>query len=132
MTTRSAMLLLLAATGCITELDTDELESELHAPWSAKNVASGKCMDVPNASVAAGAAINQFTCHGGANQRFMLLQPVPGIVQLQATHSGLCVTPQGYQGWSTQSMRLVQAACNSGLANWTLENGVNGRFTIRW
>jgi hypothetical protein len=34
---------------------------------------SNKCLDVPGASDTSGVTIAQFTCHGGANQRFDLL-----------------------------------------------------------
>lgn len=34
------------------------------------NVASGKCLDVVDASIANQANVQQFSCHGGANQRW--------------------------------------------------------------
>ena len=40
------------------------------ATFRLMNVNSGKCMDVANASRTNGAAVNQYTCHTGANQRW--------------------------------------------------------------
>ena len=41
------------------------------------NMNSGKCLDVVNASIADQANVQQFTCHGTANQRW-IIREIPG------------------------------------------------------
>jgi hypothetical protein len=49
---------------------------------------NGLCLDVSNASMAAGAAVTQWTCHGQANQQFRFVPVSDGYGRLQAQHSG--------------------------------------------
>ncbi|MEY2116487.1 RICIN domain-containing protein [Rhodanobacter sp. FW106-PBR-R2A-1-13] len=35
---------------------------------------SGQCLDVPNSSTLKGTALIQYTCHGGPNQQWTLVQ----------------------------------------------------------
>ena len=49
---------------------------------------NGLCLDVSNASMAAGAAVTQWTCHGQANQQFQFVPVSDGYGRLQAQHSG--------------------------------------------
>ena len=46
------------------------------------------CLDVYGGSGAVGAAIDQWTCNGGANQQFLLVAAGNGYYQLQAKNSG--------------------------------------------
>ena len=118
--------------------DFGETSQELAAyARSIENVHTRKCFDIPWGSTSSGAPVNQFTCHGGPAQQFVVeaTPGVPGFVRVRNTNSNLCVTPTGYQGWSTPSMRLVQVTCGS-TSNWTLENraDLSGgyRTTFRW
>jgi hypothetical protein len=49
------------------------------------------CLDVAGVSMAAGAAITQWTCNGQANQQFQFVPVSNGYGRLQAQHSGLDV-----------------------------------------
>lgn len=49
---------------------------------------NGLCLDVSGASMAAGAAITQWTCNGQANQQFQFVPVSDGYGRLQAQHSG--------------------------------------------
>ena len=120
------------------ELELDETWQELAAyTRSVQNIYTGKCLDIPWGSLASGAAVNQFTCHGGPAQQFAVegTPGIPGFVRIRNLRSGLCATPTGYQGYSTPSMPLVQVACGS-TSNWTRENTttLSGgyRTTFRW
>ncbi|MER6690855.1 RICIN domain-containing protein [Streptomyces minutiscleroticus] len=55
---------------------------------------SGKCADVPGQSQLAGAALKQYTCNGGGNQRFWFQDAGGGYVRLMARHSSFCLTEQ--------------------------------------
>ena len=117
------------ATGCVEPLDEGdpalaEETFELAAfARSIQNVFTSKCFDIPWGTAQPGAPVNQFTCHGGPAQQFVVegTPGVPGLVRIRNTSTNKCVTPTGYQGWSTPSMRLVQVSCGS-TSNWTLEN----------
>lgn len=52
---------------------------------------SGLVLDVSGVSTAPGAHLHQWSYVGGGNQKFRVIH-VDGKVQLQATHSGLCVS----------------------------------------
>ena len=52
---------------------------------------NGLCLDVAGVSMAAGAAITQWTCNGQANQQFQFVPVSNGYGRLQAQHSGLDV-----------------------------------------
>ncbi|MEV6048378.1 RICIN domain-containing protein [Streptomyces xanthochromogenes] len=51
---------------------------ESDATYEIRSQASGKCLDVKDASEANGAPIVQWTCNGGTNQRFRLFQEPNG------------------------------------------------------
>lgn len=119
--------------------DVGEASEALSAfPKSIQSRATNKCFDIPGGSTAAGAAINQFTCHGGPAQQFVLdsVPGLPGFVRIRNTSSNLCVTPTGYAGYSTPRMSLVQSTCSSPYANWTRDSlvAVSGgtRSAFRW
>ena len=46
--------------------------SAANVEWTVINVNSGKCLDVVGASTADQANVQQFTCHGGNNQKWRL------------------------------------------------------------
>nr|WSZ99176.1 RICIN domain-containing protein [Streptomyces sp. NBC_00857] len=53
---------------------------------------SGKCADVPGQSILEGAALSQYTCNGGGNQRFWFKNTGDGYVWLMGRQSSLCLT----------------------------------------
>jgi len=55
----------------------------------------GLCLDVYGNTTAAGAAIDQWTCNGQANQQFQFVPVSGGYGQLQAQNSGDDVTVSG-------------------------------------
>jgi hypothetical protein len=63
---------------------------------------SGKCADIPSASIIEGVALKQYTCNGGGNQKFWFKAAADGHVQLMARHSSLCLT-EGSAGVSQQT-----------------------------
>jgi hypothetical protein len=140
-----SLMVLLAGAGCeLDELDeaTDEIE-ELGQHTSAlasysrsiQNVYSGKCLDIPWGSTAEGAPVNQYTCHGGPAQQFVV-EPHPqfgGWVRIRNLRSNLCVA--GVQNTSTESTRLIQVRCNDLYGvNWERNNiePLNGGYRARF
>ena len=69
---------------------------------------SGKCLDVPGASRAAGARLILYTCNGGANQRFTRTRSG----ELRAQHSGMCVDVSGAS--QDDGAAIIQYSCNGG------------------
>lgn len=56
------------------------------------SLATEKCLDVADASVASGASVNQVRCHGNANQRWRAFPSnVPGYVSFSSQNSSLCL-----------------------------------------
>ncbi|WP_180685488.1 RICIN domain-containing protein [Streptomyces gossypiisoli] len=53
---------------------------------------SAKCADVPNQSLWQGAALTQYTCNGGNNQKFWFKSVGSGYYQLMVRNSSLCLT----------------------------------------
>ena len=72
---------------------------------------SGKCIDVSGASLAPLAGIIQYTCHGGDNQRFILMRKEDGSYLIVAKHSGMCLDVQGA---SLGAVQLIQYPCHGG------------------
>jgi len=69
---------------------------------------SGKCLDVYAASVADGAAVIQWTCHGGANQQWTL-RPYLDAYQIVASHSGKCLNVEAAS--TADGARAIQWTC---------------------
>lgn len=62
------------------------------ATYEIRSQASGKCLDVKDASQESGAPIIQYTCNGGPNQRFVLSQEANGYWSFQTfAHKFLAV-----------------------------------------
>jgi hypothetical protein len=54
---------------------------------------TGKCVDVPDSSHATGARIQEWDCHGGANQRWTGIYQVDGSFLLQSKNTpSMCIT----------------------------------------
>ncbi|MGW2787662.1 RICIN domain-containing protein [Streptomyces populi] len=76
------------------------------------NLNSGKCLEVAYASTADLANVDQYTCHGGNNQKWYI-QPAGGHWQnLVNVNSGKCLD---VYGWSTADFATVtQYTCHGG------------------
>jgi hypothetical protein len=102
--------------------DTSTIASQTLVPGSQstfKNVNSGRCMGVSGGSGASGALIQQFTCDGRINQKWVVLPEsfIPNFRRIQDAGSHLCL---GVSGNSTAAAaNIVQLACD-------------GRTTEQW
>lgn len=141
----AAAILLAPLGGCANETgegrddSADAVVQSLYTETTTQiaNTATRKCMDVPSGTREAGAPVNQYRCHGGLAQRFVL-RDVPGVgFRIVNESSGLCVAPLGYAGLATYSMRLVQARCGSAPDVFRLHNeqrlsSTQSQAAIRW
>ncbi|HVQ89969.1 MAG TPA: RICIN domain-containing protein [Mycobacteriales bacterium] len=73
---------------------------------------SGKCLDVTSGSAGNGTAVKQFSCNGGANQRWQAVDAGGGFVSLLAGHSGKCLDVTN--GSTSDGAVLEQFSCNAG------------------
>jgi hypothetical protein len=74
--------------------------------YSLMNKNSSKCIDISGASTAENAATIQWTCHGGANQKFKLTPTDSGYYRLVAQHSGKVLRVSG--GSTTNGTAVIQ------------------------
>ncbi|MBC7387565.1 MAG: RICIN domain-containing protein [Cryobacterium sp.] len=84
------------------------------------NSKSSKCLDVENASMNAGALVKQYSCGGGANQKFIVRpSAVAGYYEIVASHSSQCI---GVVGSSLSSGAVIQqsACAGSSSQQWSL------------
>ena len=91
---------------------------------------SGKCIDVPAASTANGALLQQWTCTAGAAWQQFKLTAVGANYQLVNVNSGKCID---VPDWSTASgVQLQQYGCVSSQNNqlWTLTASGTNTFQI--
>ncbi|WP_093663269.1 sigma-70 family RNA polymerase sigma factor [Streptomyces radiopugnans] len=71
---------------------------------------TGRCMEIPAGSAAAGAQAREAACDGGAHQQWNLLRPGgDGRVQLRNTGTGMCLANQGTQ---IDDAPVTQAVCD--------------------
>ncbi len=90
---------------------------------------SGKCLDVYGESTDDAAAIIQWACHGGPNQRWRLEPTGDGYVRLIATHSGKALDVYGAS--TDDGAVLIQWPAHSGTnQQWQLQAVGSGYFTI--
>ena len=86
------------------------------------NVASGKCLDVINASADDGGKVHQWSCMNVPNQKWRPQPPggdPPGSVLLVAIHSNKCLDIPSEQ--SGPGVQLQQWSCHGGLnQRWVL------------
>jgi hypothetical protein len=132
----SAVTTVLAGCAAETALDLEETDALLASfARSVQNVYSGKCLHA--ASLASGAQVQQSTCNGSNNQKF-LIEPgaFGGQYKIRNTSANLCVVANGYSGWSDTEVALVLAGCGHTEANFNKENpvAINGgeRTGFRW
>lgn len=69
----------------------------------------GQCFDVEGAKLTP-ADVYQYTCHGGANQRFTVAYVGAGEYEIRALHSGLCLDISGAS--FDDGASLIQWPCN--------------------
>jgi len=83
------------------------------------NRASGKALDVSGADTGNGAAIQQYTRHDGANQRFRFVHSGGGYYRLKAQHSGKVLDVYDYS-----------TADGAGIVQWNDLDGTNQQFRL--
>jgi pectate lyase len=91
---------------------------------------SGKCIDVPSASTASGALLQQWSCTADAAWQQFKLTAVGSQFQLVNVNSGKCIDVPS--GAATSGLRLQQWSCASAQSNqlWTLSPSGAGTFQI--
>ncbi|MFJ3307202.1 RICIN domain-containing protein [Streptomyces sp. NPDC086549] len=92
---------------------------ETNAWYVLVNRGSGKALDVSGASTADGAAVQQWTRHGGANQRFQFVDSGGGYYRLKAQHSGKVLDVLNYSG-----------ADHADIVQWSDAGGTNQQFRL--
>lgn len=80
---------------------------------------SGKCLDVSGASSDDGAAVIQWSGHGGDNQRWRLVPAGDGYFTITAKHSGKCLDVSG-----------VSRDDGAGIIQWSGWGGDNQKFRL--
>ncbi|HTJ42396.1 MAG TPA: M12 family metallopeptidase [Kofleriaceae bacterium] len=85
------------------------------------NGATGRCLDVQAASYTRGAPINNYTCHGGDNQRWIWWWiPWNGSYLLINQRSGMCLDTSAF----VSGTRVAQQPCDGSLGErWDLSDG---------
>jgi GH25 family lysozyme M1 (1,4-beta-N-acetylmuramidase) len=73
---------------------------------------SGKCLDVSGADTSDGAAVIQYTCHGGSNQQLQIRRLSNGYQELTFVHSGKCLDVPAFA--TGDGVELIQWTCNGG------------------
>ncbi|NUR47521.1 MAG: cellulase family glycosylhydrolase [Hamadaea sp.] len=71
---------------------------------------SGKCLDVSGHSLADGAALQQYTCWTGLNQKFTFAAANAYYYRVQGVESGKCLDAQT----AAENTQVVQWTCGSG------------------
>ena len=91
---------------------------------------SGKCLDVPAASTASGALLQQWSCTAGAAWQQFKLTAVGSQYQLVNVNSGKCVDVPA--GAATSGLQLQQWACVPSQSNqlWKLSASGTNTFQI--
>jgi Ricin-type beta-trefoil lectin domain-like len=74
---------------------------------------SDKCLDVSGVSQQKGAAVIQWPCHGGGNQRWRKVDVGGGYFRLVASHSGKCLDVSGAS--QQNGAAVIQWTCHAGL-----------------
>jgi len=90
---------------------------------------SGKCLDVSGVSTDDGAAVIQWTCNGGLNQRWTLQAAADGYYNVVAGHSGKMLDVTGVS--TDDGARVIQWSANGGQnQQWLLQPVGNGYYTL--
>lgn len=91
------------------------------------SAASGLCIDIPGPTSNA-IGLQQYTCHGGANQGWEMFLPTPqgsGLGYRSQQYNNRCITGVGAPTFGP-SLRVLSDACNNNTAS------QQQRFFIRW
>lgn len=93
--------------------------------YTMTNRSSSKCVDVSGASTSNNANVQQWSCHGGDNQEFELVDAGSGYYYIKARHSGKCL--RAVNG------NIVQYDCNTGWWTEMFEriNAGSGYYIVR-
>ncbi|GHE25229.1 hypothetical protein GCM10018781_76370 [Kitasatospora indigofera] len=90
--------------------------------FTIRSAATGKCLEVADWSTARGAAIRQWDCHGGANQKWTYV-PVNGRtwdVQIRNVNSGMCIDIP--YASNANGVGLMQYPCKTGVTSTADQN----------
>jgi hypothetical protein len=102
-------------------------------PYYIINANSAKCLDVEYASLAAGAGIKQYHCHGGANQIWRLSVPFESTPQRFGIHnanSNMCLDIPSSS--TANRVGLQQFPCHGGNNQlFSLESVWSGSWVMR-
>ncbi|ONF65152.1 RICIN domain-containing protein [Amycolatopsis keratiniphila] len=91
--------------------------------------ASGKNLDDPDSSTAAGTPLVTWTPNNGANQKWLFTRQSDGSYTLTNTHSKLCADVEG--GATTAGARVIQWTCTGGAnQRWNAAKQPNGTYKI--
>ncbi len=98
-------------------------------PTHIPSTLSPRCVDVSGASTASGADVFQWTCHGGANQRWQLTHQGSGIYELRPSHATTrCLAVQN--GWGGSD--VIQSTCNGSAGQrWLIRAVSTGVYELR-
>lgn len=99
--------------------------------YTIRNVTSAKCADIYGASTTDGADAIQWTCNGGNNQKWKVVDVTGGGKQVVAVHSNKCLTITG--GSTADGVFAEQFPCVATQAyqQWSLTDTGSGRYTIK-
>ncbi|MEV5713356.1 RICIN domain-containing protein [Amycolatopsis mediterranei] len=90
---------------------------------------SGKCADVPGSAKDDGTAVKQYSCNGGWNQHWSVLDLGNGYAGLIARHSGKCLDVSDAS--TADGAAVIQWACNGGTnQQWQLQAADSGYVRI--
>jgi hypothetical protein len=106
------------------------LEESVDYTITAKH--SGKCLDVHGGTPATGNStqVQQYGCHGGPNQRWILNAAGSGFYTIKAKNSGKCLDVHGRD--TGNEVNVEQFDCNGGdNQKWQLNRDGDGYFTMR-
>ncbi|MEV5957743.1 RICIN domain-containing protein [Streptomyces sp. NPDC051987] len=92
---------------------------------------SGLCLDVYGNAGSAGAAIDQWTCNGQANQQFQFVPGAGGYGQLQARNSGLMVGVSGSLTAAGTPDVVQQAPSGATGAQWLPVRQSDGSYSFQ-
>jgi microsomal dipeptidase-like Zn-dependent dipeptidase len=89
---------------------------------------SGRCLDVQGGSTSDGAAVLQWPCHGGINQKWHL-RPSGPAWEVVSANSGKCLDVQG--GSTAAGANVVQWSCNGGTNQKWMAERTGNTFALR-
>uniref|UniRef100_A0AAU2W250 RICIN domain-containing protein n=1 Tax=Streptomyces sp. NBC_00008 TaxID=2903610 RepID=A0AAU2W250_9ACTN len=85
-----------------------------YAVFQLINRQSGRAMDIPNASTAAGTGVVQYTPGSAANQRFRFTPVGSGVYEIHITHGGTPLALGVTGGSTSNSATIEQQTANGG------------------